>query len=49
MVRVLLYPILGPHDALDQFRAVLEHQPLFNNDVAIVVDDFQCADVQVLS
>ena len=39
--------MVGPHDALDQYRAVLEYQALFADEVVLIIDDFQCSDVQV--
>ena len=47
LFRALPFPRAGPHDALDQWRGLVEFEALWRPEgVVVVVDDFQRRDVQ---
>ena len=40
--------LIGPHDSMYQFLGLLEFQSIWSPEgVVVIVDDFQCADVEL--
>uniref|UniRef100_A0A7S2W6B9 Uncharacterized protein n=1 Tax=Rhizochromulina marina TaxID=1034831 RepID=A0A7S2W6B9_9STRA len=45
--KVDIYFYDGPHNTLDQYRGIIQYEPLFNEQVVVVVDDWHLDDVQM--